>query len=68
MIDAKGIGQTLRTLRGEKPQKEVADAVGVTVMAISQYENGERIPRDDVKLKLANYFNESVERIFLLHK
>lgn len=34
-LDSKKIGARLRALRGERSQKEVADAVGVTDMAIS---------------------------------
>lgn len=58
------IAEKLKALRGNRTQKEVGDAVGVTAMAISQYEQAERIPSDSIKLRLANYFNESVENIF----
>ena len=64
IIDAQTIGERLRTLRGTKPQKEVGDAIGVTAMAISLYERGERVPNDDVKVALARYFNSTVEAIF----
>ena len=47
---AELIGDRLRELRGERPQKEVADAVNVSVMAISKYERGQIIPGDDVKI------------------
>lgn len=63
-MDKDYIGKTLRELRGERTQKEVADAVGVTTMAISQYEQGERIPQDEIKVRLAKYFNKSIEEIF----
>lgn len=58
------IAENLRSLRGERTQKEVADAVGVTPMAISQYEQGERIPNDAIKIRLAAYFSKTVEEIF----
>lgn len=64
IIDAQTIGERLRTLRGTKTQKEVGDAIGVTAMAISLYERGERVPNDDVKIALARYFNSTVEAIF----
>lgn len=64
IIDAQTIGKRLRTLRGTKTQKEVGDAIGVTAMAISLYERGERVPNDDVKVALARYFNSTVEAIF----
>ena len=64
IIDAQTIGERLRTLRGAKTQKEVGDAIGVTAMAISQYERGERVPSDGIKVALARYFNSTVEAIF----
>ncbi len=63
-LDASVIGQKLRILRGEKLQQEVADAVGVSKMAISAYENGDRVPRDEIKVRLAQYFGDTVENIF----
>jgi len=67
-MDKEKIGRMLRELRGDKTQKEVADAVGVTAMAISQYEQGERIPQDEIKVKLAKFFNKSIEDIFFNNK
>ena len=63
-IDTKVIGNRLRELRGDKTQKEVADAVGVTAMAVCQYEAGTRVPSDQVKIALAEYFGKTVEEIF----
>ena len=58
------IGKRLRDLRGERSQAEIAEAVGVTAMAISQYERGERVPSDAVKLKLAELFELRVDLLF----
>ena len=63
-IDAQTIGERLRALRGTRPQKEIGDAVGVSAMAISQYERGERVPSDNIKIALAQYFNSTVDAIF----
>lgn len=63
-IDRTIVGDRLKKLRGDKTQKAVAKAIGVTDMAISQYENGMRIPNDTIKIKLANYYGKSVESIF----
>ena len=63
-IDTKVIGNRLRELRGDKTQKEVADAVGVTAMAVCQYEAGTRVPSDQEKIALAEYFGRTVENIF----
>lgn len=64
MADTISIGQRLRDLRGDKPQIEVAQAVGITTMALSQYESDKRVPRDSIKIKLAEFFNTSVEALF----
>ena len=58
------IGKRLIDLRGEKSQSEVAEAVGITQAALSMYERGERVPRDNVKIKLANYYDVSVAALF----
>ena len=63
-MDSKKIGERLQKLRGIRTQKEVAEAVGVTPMAISLYESGERIPRDEIKVRLANYYKRTVNFIF----
>lgn len=60
----KEVGKRLVEHRGEKSQREVAEAVGITQAALSMYEQGERVPRDDVKIKLANYFGTDVGSLF----
>lgn len=69
-MDSKKIGSLLRELRlkAGETQKQVADAVGITLMAVSQYESGARVPRDEIKIKIASHFNESVENIFFNQK
>ena len=63
-MDAKAIGARLARLRGSRTQEEVAKAVFVTPAAISMYEKGERIPRDEIKVALARYYKKTVESIF----
>lgn len=60
----RDISQKLIELRGKRKREDVAKAVGVSVSAIAMYENGERIPRDDIKIKLADYFKKTVQEIF----
>ena len=57
-------GKILRELRGDKPAKEVADAVGISESALLMYERGERNPRDDIKVRLAEHYNVGVGDIF----
>lgn len=63
-MDKAQIAARLKALRGNKSQQEVANAIGVTPMAISLYESGERIPRDEIKIKIAEYFKTTVDAIF----
>lgn len=63
-IDRIAIGQRLRGLRGEKPIQKVAEDLGVSVSAISMWENGERLPKDDMKITLASYYGTSVQALF----
>lgn len=50
--------------RGAKSREEVAEAVGISLSAISMYETGARVPRDEIKVKLADYFGMSVQSLF----
>lgn len=63
-MEPKIIGERLKALRGNRTQQAVATAVGVTKNAISAYEDGKRVPRDEIKIKLANFFGTTVTEIF----
>ncbi len=63
-MDRLEVGKRLRALRGKKTLDEVAKALGVTSMAVSLWERGERIPNDDIKIKIAAYYNTTVTAIF----
>lgn len=63
-MDSKAIGQKLRTLRGNLDAKTVAKALGISTSALFMYERGERIPRDQIKKRISQYFGKSVEEIF----
>ena len=67
-LDARAIGDRLRQLRGDRTQAAVAKAVGVTDMAISQYEAGIRVPSDEIKLRLADFYGVGIERLFFIRK
>ena len=66
-INAFAIGERLKRLRGDRTLKEVSERVGISESALSMYENGARIPRDEIKIKLANYYKKTIQSIFL-HK
>lgn len=63
-MDPIVIGKRIRNLRGEKSRKILAKELGISKSAISMYERGERVPRDEVKVKISNYFGVPVELIF----
>lgn len=63
-MDAKEIGRRLVALRGNKTQSKVARDVGISVSALAMYENGERIPRDNIKIRLAEYYSKPITVIF----
>ena len=57
-------GAKLKKLRGEKSQQETADGIGITKSSLAMYERDERIPRDEVKVRIANYFGVSISFLF----
>ena len=63
-MDSEKIARTLIVLLGDKTRAEVASALGLSVSTIAMYENGERIPRDETKMRIADYYGKSVEEIF----
>jgi len=63
-MNAKEIGKKLVNLRGPKTQEEVARALGLSISALSMYERGERIPRDNIKIRIANYYKKPIHKIF----
>lgn len=64
MIEKKTTGMILRGLRGGKTQEEVANDLGITKSSWAMYERDERIPRDEIKVRIANYFGKSVQELF----
>lgn len=63
-MNTDAIANRLIELRGNKPREEVAKACDISVSALAMYEQGQRIPRDDIKVKLAKYYKRTVQFIF----
>ena len=63
-IDAQVIGDRLKKLRGDKKAEEVSKSIGISKSALSMYENGFRIPRDKIKVRLAQYYKQTIQSIF----
>lgn len=65
-MDAKRAGKILASLRTDRglTKRKVARDTGCSYASICAYEYGTRMPCDDVKVKLANYYGVPVESIF----
>lgn len=67
-MDKMLIAKKLVDLRGKKTQFEVARDIGISLSALAMYETGNRIPRDEIKIKLASYYGTTVEALFFAPK
>lgn len=63
-MNKNAIANRLVELRGNRSQEEVAKAVNISTSALSMYENGSRVPRDEIKIRLAAFYGKSVQYIF----
>lgn len=63
-MDGKLIGERLKKLRGNLTQDLVAEKTGISKSALSMYERGERIPRDEIKIRLAKFYETPVQKLF----
>lgn len=59
------IGEKLLILRKRKgaSQKDVAEAIGTSVMSVVHYENGKYKPSLDVIKKISSFFDISVDEL-----
>ena len=57
-------GAKLRELRGDRTQAKVAEDLKITKSSLAMYERDQRIPRDEIKVRIANYYGETVQSIF----
>jgi len=63
------LGNKLRRCRfdhNEMSQEDLANAIGVTRQSIHSIERGKFVPSTYLALKLARFFNKTVEEIFYL--
>lgn len=65
-MNSKAIGKRLVELRGNRSQETVARDNDLSLSAYTKYERGERIPRDEIKIRLAKYHGVSVTDIFFI--
>ena len=66
MPNAEIIGAKIKNLReAENISRETfCDDVEISLSALSMYETGQRVPRDEIKLKIARRLNTSIEALF----
>lgn len=64
MVDSAEIGRRLKVLRGNKTVQSVADAIGISRSALAMYEIGDRIPRDEIKVKICKYYGVDINIFF----
>lgn len=65
MANKELLGQRLlrlRMLHGET-QEQVAERAGVSYVSLSRYENGQRMPKMDILMKLADHYGISVDEL-----
>lgn len=60
------VSERLRTVRTAKGMtvEEVADACNISTAAVRAYEAGQRIPRDSVKIALADFYRVYLPDLF----
>ena len=64
MIQKETTGMILRKLRGDRTQEEIAAILGITKSSWAMYERDERVPRDEVKIRIATFFGKTVQELF----
>ena len=65
-MDSIKIGSRIKGLRTERGEstEELAKSLGISCSAVGMYETGQRIPRDEIKIRIAEHFTVPVESIF----
>ena len=58
------VANRLLAARGDTPRRVVANATNISVSALTMYETGQRIPRDEIKMALAAYYGKTVQALF----
>ena len=58
------IGEKLKRLRGDKTRVEVANALGIALSTLTMYENNNRVPRDEIKVRISKYYGTPIEELF----
>lgn len=62
----KSVAERIKEAREEKgcSAEELAKACGISVSAVQMYECGQRVPRDQIKIAMAEFFQKPVQELF----
>jgi transcriptional regulator with XRE-family HTH domain len=65
-MNRKNIAKRLKDFRAKKEvtQAQVAEAIGISQSTYAGYENESRVPTDEIKVRLAEYYNTTVLALF----
>lgn len=63
-MNTEKIAENLKALRGNLTREHVANELGISVSALAMYESGQRIPRDEIKQKIAKFYKKDIDFIF----
>jgi transcriptional regulator with XRE-family HTH domain len=69
-VNAVMIGKRIKELREGRKETmdDLSNAVDTSSSAIAMYETGKRIPRDEIKIRIAEHYGVPVESIFFQKK
>lgn len=48
----------------KKSRAEAAKELNISYSALQMYESGQRVPRDNIKINMAAYYNKTVSELF----
>lgn len=63
-LEGKTSGERIKLLRGKTSRVDFAKAIDVSVSAVGMFEQDRRVPRDETKKAIADYFGLLVDDIF----
>ena len=58
------VAERMIKARGDMKRADVCKEAGISLSALTMYENGQRVPRDEIKVKLAKIYGTSIEALF----
>lgn len=68
LLSKQEIATRLLVARKNKTRREVAQECNISISALAMYETGKRVPRDEIKVKLANCLGLPIEQLFFYHE